>query len=123
MHSLEEDLELRVDEIDVLAAKDLGDELAAGLEDAAGYAQGGEEQLRLDVDVEVVQAGDVGGAVADDEVDGVRGVGGCGGRGGGGGWGGGVGFRVEGLEDARDRGRVRDVAFQHRDAVEGRHGL
>ncbi len=85
----------------------------------------------MDVDVEIVEAGDVGGAVGEDDV--YWGVGaGAGGRGRGicacgcGGGGGGVrvgGSRVKGGEEEGDGRRVRDVGFEDRDAFKGRHGL
>ena len=61
---------MRKKEIDVLAAEDLGDEFAAGLQHAEGEIECSPEELALHVDVEVVETCDVWRAVGNDEING-----------------------------------------------------
>ena len=82
---VEETFQLGVNQIDVFAAEYLGDEGAAGFQDLEREGEGGGDEGGLDVDIEVVEAGDVGGAVGEDEVDEGWGSWGCGVVGGGGG--------------------------------------
>ena len=55
----------------------------------------------MDIDVEVVEAGDVGGAVGEDDVDAISGLG-CFGR----------SVWVESLEEQRDGGWMGDICFE-----------
>lgn len=68
MNSLEEDRNLLVEKSDVLAAEDLGHEVASRSEYVRCNVQGGEDQLLLDVFVNVMHASHVGCPVRYDEV-------------------------------------------------------
>ena len=61
----EVELELRVQKCDFGPLEDLGHEVASLLEDLDGDVERGNEQLRLDVLVHIVEACYIGSAVAD----------------------------------------------------------
>ena len=67
-HSLEQQLQLRVQQSDVAAAEHFGHERPPGSEEVRRDVDGRHEQLRLDVLVEGAQAGHVGSSVADDQL-------------------------------------------------------
>lgn len=115
-HLLEEDLELRVENVDVSGTEDLGDEFTARFEHTQGEVQSSEQQLSLDVDIEVVEAGNVWCTVADDQVNrtgALVGIGSlvC------------VVGRVEDRQQKRDGGGMCDIGSEGRDARKRRDGL
>mmetsp|Transcript_2926 Transcript_2926/g.9123 ORF Transcript_2926/g.9123 Transcript_2926/m.9123 type:complete len:337 (-) Transcript_2926:16-1026(-) len=100
-HVAEEELQLRAEERRVRAAEDLGDERAAGRENERGDVLRGEEQLVLHVLVQLVEAGDVGGAVAHDK----------------------LGFAAEETNDLVRRRRGGDVTLEDANPRDRRHVL
>lgn len=114
-HLFEKDLELRIQHVHVPPSEDLGHKLAARLQHAQRQVQRREKQLALHVDVQVMQAGHVGRAVAQHQVHRVRGLAlGRALR---------VAARVQRREEQRHRRGVRDVRLQRDDARQGRDGL
>lgn len=98
----EEEAQLRVQQRGVAAAENLGDEAAAGPQQARGDAERGEDELRLAELIEVVHARHVGRTVRHDQV------------------------RPRALkvrEDRLGRGALRNVALQLQHAGQGGHGL
>ena len=67
-HQWEKEAQLGEEQCDVFATEDFGNKGAAWFEDMGGNVEGGEEELGLDVLVNVVQPGHVGGTVAHDKV-------------------------------------------------------